>query len=120
MLLPVILAQPESPSFYVLWFVVPAGNLLLSLPVLNLQLKTYNFPVKGLNPPNFPVLWFVIPKRSGGICFCFCCHSERSEESPYLLLLLPVILSFAQNLRRCLFFCLSFPQGICFCFGPSF
>jgi len=45
MLLPVILAQPESPSFYVLWFVVPAGNLLLSLPVLNLQLKTYNFPV---------------------------------------------------------------------------
>jgi hypothetical protein len=33
---------------------------------------------------------FVIPQRSGGICFCFfACHSERSEESPYLSFVLP-------------------------------
>jgi len=64
-------------------------------------------------------LLFVIPE--GNLLLPFVCHSERSEESPSLPLPLPVlsfvILGFAQNLRPCpcLFFCLSFPKGICFC-----
>jgi len=54
MLLPVILSFVQNLCRCLFLPVIPAGNLLLSLPVLNLQLTTYNFPVKGLNPPNFP------------------------------------------------------------------
>jgi len=50
--LPVILAEGQNPRRCLLLFVIPAGNLLLSLPVFNLQLPTYNFPVKGVEPPS--------------------------------------------------------------------
>jgi len=53
MLLPVILAQPESPSLSVLLFVIPAGNLLLSLPVFvrhsELCSESQSLPLPVLN-----------------------------------------------------------------------
>jgi len=42
-------------------------------------------------PLPLPVLLFVIPE--GNLLLSFVCHSERSEESPHLFMLLPVILA---------------------------
>ena len=119
----VILAQPESLTLSVLLFVIPAGNLLLFwLVILTLSEVEGEesphllmlLPVILAQPesPSLSVLLFVIPAgnllpfwlvilsaaKNPRICFCCCPSFWRS-----------------QNLRRCLFFCLSFPQGICFC-----
>jgi hypothetical protein len=62
----------------VLLFVIPEGNLLLSLPVFARHSGVARISVVVL------VLLFVIPEEN--LLLSFVCHSERSEESPHLSL----------------------------------
>ncbi len=76
--------------------VIPAGNLLLPLPLLS----SLSFPQ--------------------GICFCLClcfsrCHSRRESASAFAFAFLVVIPAGNLLLPLPLLSSLSFPQGICFC-----
>jgi hypothetical protein len=57
-------------------FVIPEGNLLLSLFVIlgrRLRISVLALPL--------PALLFVIPQHSGEICFCSRRHPERGRKS---------------------------------------
>ena len=91
-------SRRESASAIVFAFlvVIPAGNLLLPLPLL----FSLSFPQ--------------------GICFCCCfcfprCHSRRESASAFAFAFLVVIPAGNLLLLLPLLFSLSFPQGICFC-----
>ncbi len=89
-------SRRESASAIVFAFlvVIPAGNLLLPLPLL----FSLSFPQ--------------------GICFCCCfcfprCHSRRESASAFAFAFLVVIPAGNLLLLLPLLFSLSFPQGIC-------
>ena len=115
--LPVILAKPESLSSPLL-FVIPVGNLLLSFSLVILaKPESLYWPLPCLS---FRTLSEV---EGGGICFCPAAPQSRGGTNrkgtasavPQTHLYKKVARALARAPGLGLL-CLSFPQGICFCF----
>ena len=89
----------------------PCGNKLPPLPrtALSQPNKPHRINVLSATPSGVVILaqpqessFWSSPRKLSFWRSPMCCHSERSEESPYWPLFLFVILSEAQNLCRCL------------------